>query len=74
MFNGWNTRREFLKNLTITGTAVFMGRLTKVNQIYIDPDLCTGCGICEHVCPRTDAPGIFITPADEQREKVIGIV
>ncbi len=52
----------------------FTGRLTKIKQIYIDPDLCTGCGICEYVCPRTDAPGIYITPADEQREKVTGIV
>ena len=52
----------------------FMGRVTKVKQIYIDPDLCSGCGICENVCPRTDKPGIFITSADEQREKITGIV
>ncbi|MFC1724398.1 4Fe-4S dicluster domain-containing protein [candidate division KSB1 bacterium] len=52
----------------------FTGRLTRVKQIYIDPDLCTGCGICEYVCPRKDKSGIYITPEDEQREKITGIL
>jgi NAD-dependent dihydropyrimidine dehydrogenase PreA subunit len=21
------------------------------DQLYIDPDVCTGCGACEHECP-----------------------
>ncbi|MCP4147057.1 MAG: 4Fe-4S dicluster domain-containing protein [bacterium] len=48
----------------------FEGKLVKVKQIYVVPDLCTGCGICENVCPRTDAPGIFNTAEEEQREEL----
>ena len=36
----------------------FRGKVKKVKQIYVVPDLCIGCGICENVCPRTDAPAI----------------
>ena len=32
------------------------------------PDLCIGCGICENVCPRSDAPGILNSSEEEQRE------
>jgi MauM/NapG family ferredoxin protein len=46
------------------------GRRTDVKQIYVVPDLCTGCGICEYVCPRRDAPGIVVTAEDETRELV----
>lgn len=46
----------------------FRGRLKKVKQIYVVPDLCIGCGICERVCPRLDAPGIVATAEEEQRE------
>ncbi len=46
----------------------FEGRLVKVKQIYVVPDLCIGCGICENVCPRSDAPGIINTAEEEQRE------
>ncbi|HLP59916.1 MAG TPA: 4Fe-4S binding protein [Candidatus Deferrimicrobium sp.] len=46
----------------------FEGKQVNVNQIYVVPDLCTGCGICEHVCPRTDAPGILMGAEEEQRE------
>ena len=31
---------------------------------------CTGCGICENVCPRTDAPGILNSAEEEQREEL----
>ncbi|MEI6051016.1 MAG: 4Fe-4S dicluster domain-containing protein, partial [Bacteroidota bacterium] len=48
-----------------TETWNYQGRKVNVKQIYVDPDRCTGCGICENVCPRTDAPGIFITAQDE---------
>ena len=46
----------------------FQGKLVKVKQIYVVPDLCIGCGICENVCPRGDAPGIVNTAEEETRE------
>jgi len=46
----------------------FEGRLVKVKQIYVVPDLCIGCGICQNVCPRSDAPAILVTAEEEQRE------
>jgi len=46
----------------------FEGRLVKVKQIYVVPDLCIGCGICQNVCPRSDAPAIHVTAEEEQRE------
>ena len=52
----------------VTEVWSYMGKRTKIKQIYIDPDFYTGCGICEYVCPRTDEAGIRITAADEQRE------
>ncbi len=48
----------------------FEGKLVKVKQVYVVPDLCTGCGICENVCPRTDAPGILNSAEEEQREEL----
>jgi len=46
----------------------FEGKLVKVKQIYVVPDLCIGCGICENVCPRADTPGIVNSAEEEQRE------
>lgn len=51
----------------------FEDKQVKINQIFIKPDLCTACGICEYVCPRHDSPGIFITAEDEVRERFNGI-
>lgn len=48
----------------------FRGKLKKVKQIYVVPDLCNGCGICENVCPRTDAPAIAVGAEEEQRENL----
>lgn len=50
----------------------FKGELVKVKQIYVKPELCTGCGICENKCPRLDAPGIFLTAEEEEREATYG--
>ncbi|MDD8011994.1 MAG: 4Fe-4S binding protein [Acidobacteriota bacterium] len=50
----------------------FRGRLKKVDQVYVVPDLCIGCGICESVCPRTDAPAIRVGAEEEQRENPYG--
>jgi MauM/NapG family ferredoxin protein len=46
----------------------FRGRVRRVRQVYVLPDLCIGCGICESVCPRTDAPAIRVGAEEEQRE------
>lgn len=45
----------------------FRGRMRTVNQIYVVPDLCIGCGICENVCPRTDLAAIRVGAEEEQR-------
>lgn len=45
----------------------FTGERVSVTRAYVDPEVCTGCGICEHVCPRQDAPGIKVGYDDEQR-------
>jgi MauM/NapG family ferredoxin protein len=47
----------------------FRGKVKKVKQVYVVPDLCIGCGICENVCPRTDAPAIVVGAEEEQRER-----
>jgi MauM/NapG family ferredoxin protein len=44
------------------------GRRVVVRQVYVVPELCTGCGLCEHACPRGGGPGIVVTAEDEDRE------
>jgi NAD-dependent dihydropyrimidine dehydrogenase PreA subunit len=34
---------------------------------YVDYDKCTGCGICEHVCPYKAVPAIRVTSDNESR-------
>jgi len=34
---------------------------------YVDPELCTGCGICEHECPVRVKRAIRVTPENESR-------
>jgi len=45
----------------------YQGVEVNINQIYVDPEPCIGCGICENLCPRDDAAGIIITADDEIR-------
>ena len=43
------------------------GNVKTVKQPHVDPELCIGCGICEHVCPFKDQPAIRVTSANEDR-------
>lgn len=43
------------------------GNILTIQQPRVDPALCTGCGICEHVCPFKDRPAIRVTSANESR-------
>jgi len=38
-----------------------------LKQPYVDPDLCTGCGICEAKCVFKDRPAVRVTSANETR-------
>jgi ferredoxin len=31
------------------------------------PELCIGCGICEHECPVIDQPAVYVTAIGETR-------
>jgi len=41
----------------------------KLQQPYIDPVLCIGCGLCEHECPVNGKGAVFVTPFGQTREK-----
>lgn len=46
------------------------GQQVTVKQIYVVPDQCIGCGVCQNVCPRQDAPGILLSAEEEKREEL----
>ncbi len=43
------------------------GQKKTVLQPRVDPKKCTGCGVCENVCPYQDRPGVRVTSANESR-------
>lgn len=43
------------------------GTTRTVKQPRVDPDLCTGCGVCEWACVFKDKPAIWVTSANESR-------
>ena len=43
------------------------GQKIKLQQPYVDPKLCIGCGICEHECPVKDLRAIRVTAVGETR-------
>jgi Pyruvate/2-oxoacid:ferredoxin oxidoreductase delta subunit len=43
------------------------GKTAVLKQPRVDPDRCTGCGICENVCVFKDRAAIRVTSANETR-------
>jgi len=43
------------------------GIVNRILQPRVDPEHCTGCGICENVCPFKDRPAIRVSSAGETR-------
>ncbi|HWP45877.1 MAG TPA: 4Fe-4S dicluster domain-containing protein [Candidatus Limnocylindrales bacterium] len=45
------------------------GKRVILNKPFIVPDLCIGCGICQHECPVQDDPAVYVTAIGESRSK-----
>jgi len=45
------------------------GKMVTLNRPYIRPELCIGCGICEHECPVADERAVYVTAVGESRSK-----
>ncbi|RMD97739.1 MAG: 4Fe-4S ferredoxin, partial [Deltaproteobacteria bacterium] len=45
------------------------GTIVVLNKPYIRPELCIGCGICEHECPVIDDAAVYVTAVGETRSK-----
>jgi polyferredoxin len=45
------------------------GKMVVLNKPFIVPDLCIGCGICQHECPVQDDPAVYVTAIGESRSK-----
>jgi ferredoxin len=41
----------------------------KLQQPYIDPRKCIGCGICQHECPVSGSGAVIVTAFGQTREK-----
>jgi polyferredoxin len=39
------------------------------NLPHVNPDLCTGCGVCENVCPVSDRSAVRVTSVGESRSR-----
>jgi polyferredoxin len=45
------------------------GKKVTLAKPYIRPELCIGCGICEHECPVSDQRAVYVTAIGETRSK-----
>ncbi len=43
--------------------------LVRLQQPYVDPARCIGCGVCEHECPVKGRRAIRVTAENETRER-----
>ncbi|GAB4560707.1 MAG: 4Fe-4S binding protein [Haliangiales bacterium] len=43
------------------------GTKVTLNKPYMRPELCIGCGICEHECPVVDDAAVYVTAIGETR-------
>ena len=43
------------------------GTAITLNKPYMRPELCIGCGICEHECPVLDTAAVYVTAIGETR-------
>ncbi|MDH5674380.1 MAG: 4Fe-4S dicluster domain-containing protein [Myxococcales bacterium] len=44
------------------------GERVTLNRPYMRPELCIGCGICEHECPVIDDAAVYVTAVGESRD------
>lgn len=44
------------------------GEKVTLNRPYMRPELCIGCGICEHECPVIDDAAVYVTAIGESRD------
>jgi polyferredoxin len=45
------------------------GKKVLLKKPYIRPELCIGCGICEHECPVVDSAAVYVTAVGETRSE-----
>ncbi len=50
-----------------TVEVVINGKKRKLHRPQVDPDLCIGCGLCQHECPVNDLAAIRVHSAGESR-------
>ncbi len=44
-------------------------QVVRLQRPFVDPRYCTGCGICEHVCPVSGLRAIRVTAENESRSR-----
>jgi len=45
------------------------GTKVTLKKPYMRPELCIGCGLCEHECPVLDSPAVYVTAIGETRSQ-----